>query len=368
MGNPLQSPYFRLMPDAAEVAQCLERAGLGQVSSVELFSFSSCTPAFDVRIAAAEGERRIVLRAEQQNDLLVTKPEEHSLEKEIWMLDYIRRLGIGAPKVLLDGRILSVPGYDSAGKPAGEFRFFLMGFAEGMAMDRHIRDAAPDERKQLLTRVAGIYARIHSQTGTEYGLTGRYGSVVDGAPSLETFLQELLGKKADLADQCLKDDLGDLVRNFADQTIARLKRSIAEEGYEPTPRLVLYDGFAGNMLVEGDSISLIDMALVGYFEAVTEFCTVIFSLRDELFGDAATEADWQWFAGEYVRQGGVMPPPKVTVCLLHLMFVNLLLHNVIYCHEFEAPRKRDQVQPLAERARRLMSLQPGSLDELAAAA
>ena len=58
----------------------------------------------------------------------------------------------------------------------------------------------------------------------------------------------------------------------------------------------------------------------------------------------------------------------VTVCLLLLMFVNILLRKLIYRHEFEAPRKRVQVQSLADRAQRLMSLEPRRTDELAAAA
>ncbi len=365
MSEPFVSPYFTLMPAEADVREFMRTQGIGTVREVSLFEFSSCTPAFEVLVAdAVAGGRRLVLRGEQQNDLSVTEPEERSLEKEIWMLNRTRAQGVGVPDVYLDGAVAAIPGYGRSRQQERPFRFFLMEFAPGVAMDRLILGSTEADRCRLLNRVAEIYARIHAVEGQAYGVVDARGQPVAGKEDLTAFLRALLGKKARLVSRLFGAATGREVDRFVRDALDKLAGEIEKSGYRPKPRLVLYDGFAGNMLVEGETISMIDMALGGYFEAVTEFCAFIYPLKDMLFPAGRPSLYWTHFLEAYMAHGGVLPPPVVRTPLLHVMFVNLLLHNAVYCKESIGPDKQAEADRLMGRAARLMEAEAVSVPQL----
>lgn len=360
-----ESPYFRLMPAKEDVVGRLGELGVRDVRDLRLFKFSSCTPTLCVELESRNGSpRRLVLRGEQQNDLLVMAPEERSLEKEMWMLKRIRDLGLHVPKVLFDGRVFSVPAYDAQGNPASDFKFFLMEYVEGMAMDRRIKSASVSERIGLLGRVAEIYARIHAVRGTEYGLADGEGRAVGGHSDLREFLTSRLNRLATLTWQLGEEPLANEIRSFAAETIARLCADLAQSDYVPQPRLVLYDGFCGNMLIGGDTISLIDMAMAGWFEPVTEFCAFIYPLKTMLLERSGNRRYWDHFTDAYREHGGVLPSADLTARLLHVMFVHVLVHQLIYWKESPGKDKQAKAGPLARTVSSMMRAKPQSIDDV----
>lgn len=363
--TPLKSPYFPVMPARKEMVERLAELGIRAVRAVRLFKYSSCTPAFCVEIEKPNGKHeRVVLRGEQQNDLSVTSPDERSIEKEIYMLKKLRALGVNAAEVLLDGQIHTVPGYNERGDLVGDFRFFLMEYVEGTAIDRRIHASSSVERLRLLDQVAAVYARVHSIQGTEYGLVDRHGHATSGHASLREFLSSLMLKKAVLAAKLLSIDFSVQIHRFCDGVLSQLCAELDQAEYTPRPRMVLYDGFCGNMLIEGERITLIDLALAGYFEAVTEFCALIFPLNALLLKREGDQRYWDHFVNSYTSYGGVLPPTALMLGLLHVMFVNLLVHNAIYCGESRGLDKRAKASQLMESALAVMAKKPRSIDDL----
>ena len=363
MTTPLKSHYFNLMPAKADLVHRLSTLGLPPLRNIELFKFSSCTPAFRVDLDSTNGNSDvIVLRGEQQNDVLVMTPQERSLEKEIWMLNKIRGLGLSAPKVLFSGHTHTVPGYDQHGNCSRDFLFFLMEYVEGIAIDRQLKSSSAAQRLKLLDRVAEIYARIHSVSGTEYGLIDRAGCVVNGCTDLRDFLVNRTYKLATLLTELMDSGFADALRLFSDTSIQRLCDDIDQSEYTPQPRLVLYDGFCGNMLIEGKTINLIDMAMAGFFEPVTDFCAFIFPINTLLLETANGKPYWDHFLDGYREHGGLLPPNHLMLRLLHVMFVLTLVHQLIYWHEASAQDKRNRVVPLAETIRSMMAREPQTIN------
>lgn len=368
MPEVFQSSHFGFLPAREEVIERIEAAGLGRVRNLELFKFSSCTPAFQVDLERTDGGAQcIVLRGEQQNDLLVMNPDERSMEKEIWMLNRVRSLGLHAPEVLLDSRILSTPGYDPAGKPAQEFRFFLMEFTGGKAMDRQVKEADETERLRLLDRIAEIYARVHSVEGKQYGVADGSGNAVFGESNLENFLAQRTERLCDIIAGLGEASLADEVRRFAAQEAGPLCRNLIDSGYPSSPRLCLIDGFCGNMLMEGDRIHLIDMAMGGFFEPVTEFCAFVYPLRELLLESADESTYWEHFLGAYEKHGGRLPSLPLIARLLRFMFVHVLVQQLIYWKESPSAEQQRKAEALSAKMSGLMSSRVDGLQDVVTA-
>ncbi len=361
----LESKYFSVLPAKTDIMHVIAELGFGTVRDVKLFKFSSCTPAICIELQSQHGAlNRIVLRGEQQNDLSVTEAVERSMEKEVFMLKTIRNLGLNAPEVLLDGRTFAIPGYTRDGARAGEFRFFLMEYVEGIAIDRRVRASSASERCKLLDKIAAIYARIHSVSNAQYGLMDRNGVANNGCSDFRDFVLGITANKAALVARLLSTTLADQVSRFCDTAITDLCDDIEQSDYRPQPRLVLYDGSAGNMLIHGDTISLIDMDLAGYFEPVTEFCAFIFPLKSLLLETGNQRRYWDHFLDSYVQHGGLVPPTQLMVRLLHMMFINILLHQLVYCKESRGPDKQSQVGQLVATISHMLTARPKRIEDV----
>lgn len=349
MSEIFQSPHFGMLPAREDIVDKIEQAGLGIVKGIELFPFSSCTPVFQVDLNASNGSGadKIVLRGEQQNDLLVMSAEERSIEKEIWMLNRIRSLGLNAPKVFLENQVLSTPAYDSVGNPCGEFRFFLMEFTGGKAMDRVFKEAGERERLRLLDRIAGIYARIHSVEGEEYGVTDGTGRAVFGENDLEEFLHKRSDRLCGILTDLGEKELVGHVHKFVGREAASLCDGLRASGYVSTPRLCLIDGFCGNMLMDGERINLIDMAMGGYFDPITEFCAFVYPLRDLLLEKTNESNYWEFFLAAYQAHGGNLPLLPLLARMLRFMFVHVLIQQLIYWKESPAIVQQSKARKLA---------------------
>jgi hypothetical protein len=354
--------HFGFLPAREEVVRRIEDAGLGRVRNIKLFKFSSCTPAFQVDLERTDGRaERVVLRGEQQNDILVMNSDERNIEKEIWMLNRVRSLGLNAPEVLLDGQIFSTPGYDSSGEFNQDFRFFLMEFTGGKAMDRQVKEAGEAERLRLFDRIAEIYARVHSVEGNQYGVADGKGNAVFGETDLETFLARRTERLCDIIAGLGKASFADEIRRFAAREAGALCQDLRDSGYNPAPRLCLIDGFCGNMLMEGDRINLIDMAMGGFFEPITEFCAFVYPLQELLLELAGEQTYWEHFLDAYRKHGGQLPALPLIARLLRFMFVHVLIQQLIYWMESPSTQQQEKARMLAAQMSGL--LRPG-IDQL----
>jgi len=357
--------HFIFLPSREEVVRRIEDAGLGRVRNIKLFKFSSCTPAFQVDLERTDGRaERVVLRGEQQNDILVMNSDERNIEKEIWMLNRVRSLGLNAPEVLLDGQIFSTPGYDSSGEFNQDFRFFLMEFTGGKAMDRQVKEAGEAERLRLFDRIAEIYARVHSVEGNQYGVADGKGNAVFGETDLETFLARRTERLCDIIADLGKVSFADEVRRFAAREAGALCKDLRDSGYNPAPRLCLIDGFCGNMLVDGDRINLIDMAMGGFFEPVTEFCAFIYPLRELLLEQTGERTYWEHFLNAYEKHGGRLPALPLVARLLRFMFVHVLVQLLIYWKESPSAEQQRKAEALSEKMSGLMDLRVEGLSDV----
>lgn len=328
-----------------------------RVKDIALFPFSSCNPAFYIEIESKRKEKtHMVVRGEQQNDLEVNDADERSLEKEIFIYKLLQRLGLNNVDVKFHGRIFSVPGYDQTCDVVENFSFFIMDYANGIAADRKIKTDSIKEKLSRFDQIAKVYALLHENSGKVYGILGSSGFVKNAYNKLEEFLLYLLRSKALLAAKLLDNTLAEEVFRFCNTTIPTFCADLESSGYLPQPRLGLYDGFAGNMLISDDFISLIDMDLVGYYEPATDFSPFIFSLKNILFIQTGEGTFWDYFLSCYLKYGGVLPEKELLNQMILIMTVNLALHNVIYCKNHLGASKRKNTVYMIRLARSLMSL------------
>ncbi|MEE8287461.1 MAG: phosphotransferase [Gammaproteobacteria bacterium] len=362
------SPYFPLLPRRTDLVAEAERLVQGQIEDITLFKFASCNPVFRVEFVSNDGARqRIVLRGEQQNGLLIIPEQTCRLEKEIFTLRQIRSLGLKAPEVLFDGRILVVPALDRGRGTETELRFFAMSYVEGAAIDNKVKASLPDEQVSYLDRIAEIYARLHSLKGDEYGFTDATGMVVDGSREIEGYLRAAFSRKRDLLAEFVDSEVAGLVDAFAQRSLSGLCADLRDDGYDPGPRFVLYDSSHGNMLASDAGISVIDVTMAGYLDAVTGFCSFVFSFRDFLLKTYGDGRFWDHFVARYRHHGGQAPSAGLLWRLLHVLLTDLVLHSVIYCATHHGPDKRRKMPDYLRVAHNLISLADPDMEKVIAA-
>jgi hypothetical protein len=237
-----------------------------------------------------------------------------------------------------------------------------MGFVPGMAMDRRIKEGPVEDQPRLIERVGEIYARVHSVTGPQYGLTDGAGQAVFGESELQAFLIARTKRLADLVSHLGDEEFANAFLAFGDEVIGLLCKDIAASDYRPQPRLCLIDGFCGIMLIEGEEVSLIDMAMGGYFEAVTEFCAFIYPLKSMLLEEHSGMRHWDRFAAAYREHGGVLPPDELAARLLHIMFVHVLVQQLIYWKESPSAKQQAKVAPLVATVMTMMKARPQDME------
>ena len=363
-----ETPNFRLLPDPAALASAIEAGGIGAVAGMELFSYSSCTPAIQVTLRDGT-RRRAVVRGEQQNDLEWSPRSAITLEKEIQTLKQLRASGLNVPEILSGDTPLSVPGQDALTGRRRNFRFYVMGFMPGIAVDRKVRDSGQKDRAYYLSRIAGFYARLHRTTGPGFGITDATGRPAKRATAktFGAFLPASFDEKCALVSAHADPAIGAAVQRWSAGRIPRVLDMLEKSTYEATPRLVLYDGSAGNMLVSGKRIGVIDIALTGYFDATTEFCSFFHAMRDVLLQDYRGRSYWDFFAARYREAGGTLPPDGLLWALILLGQMNLQLHNLVYNATHNNPARRNRVGEMAGAIKKLMAIDKATPKRLAAA-
>ena len=362
------APSFPLLPEPAALCASLESAGLGEVTGMRLFPYSSCTPA--ILITLSHGDRRkVVVRGPQQNDLEWSPPKAISLEKEIRTLQRLRAAGVNVPEVLSGDSALSVKGRDARSGRQRQFRFYVMGFIPGIAVDRKVRNSDSNDRAYYFSRIANIYAGLHRAVGPGFGIMDAAGRPATSSParSFDRFLPTTFDEKCDLVSRYADPAVGTAVRRWASDRVPRVLDMLAASGYDAKPRLVLYDGSAGNMLVSGRRIGIIDIALTGYFDVTTEFCGFFHAMKDVLLQDHDGRSFWTLFAAEYQDAGGILPPERVLWALIHLGQVLLQLHNLVYNATHNNPARHARVREMHRAVSNLMALKNATPVRLAAA-
>lgn len=361
-------PNFAHLPKSEEIAAQLAMAGIESVSAIELFPFSASTPVFLIKLGKPfAGRKRIVLRGEQQNGNRFLTPAERSIEKEIHVLQLLRSLGIATPEVYCDGQIFNAPGYDLEGNANDEpFRFFFMECVRGIAIDQPIRNSRGRERLKLYERVAEIYAKTHRHKGASYGFVTTPVDAGNGQqhPTLQRFLGQLLATKCHLPDQCIEAPVRDELKRFADTTLVTLETAIADSGYQAEASFVYQDGFAGNMLIDGDVITMLDVASAAYSEAPSDFTTFITTLNAVLLETDAGVQGWQHFFNSYAEQGGNLPPDEVLLPLMRLFIAEAILSYVVYCRESPSAKRQGKALPALQKARNVMIKPAETIPEL----
>lgn len=362
----LRSPAFDCLPDTDELIATLRSNGYPTASAARLCDFCSCTPA--IRVTAAENQPGIIVRGEQQNDLTMTPRPSTRLEKEIYVLNELARTGFPAARVLSGGRIMSVSparSPDIADGRCAAFRFFVMEYVPGVAADRAMEKLDHRGRVGLARKFAGLYARLHAVRRRTFGFIDDRGRVIGGGSDrLEDHLQGLFHDRTALAAANADGAIAAKIAHFARGEISALCAALTAAGYDPGPRLALYDSSAGNALVDGENIRWIDVALTGHFDPMVDIAPMLFCMKRMFVEPVSGTTLWNAFASAYAEAGGRMPGPKLIERLLRLHFLNLLVHNMVYRATHKDPARRNSIAVLSTMAERLLNLHAPTLADL----
>lgn len=341
----MQSPNFVVLPTSEAVAASLGKIGFRRIKNISLFPFSSCNPTIRVELGEShEGNRIVVMRGKQQNDLfspLYARPRLRSLEKDVYVLKAAHEQAVTASRVLFGGTVFETTGIDKRSGKDRPFPFILTTYVPGMAADRKLRGGKPAERLYYLDRIARIYARLHTRSGKKFGAIDRDGRAAFGTDDFEACLRGYFGTYVEFGRQFGDHDLADALARFSDRVIPACFGRLADSGHVPRSCLVYYDGFGGNMLIQGRRIGLVDPTTAGFFDPAVEFCAVVFGLRGTLLTRADGKSLWQVLVDRYRFHGGVLPANRVLPSLMQVLLVNLAAHNYVYLqtHRNEAKRK-----------------------------
>ena len=362
------SKYFKVLPKKSEILSKLSTLEIGKVSDIFLFKYSSCSAVFCVEIIDKKNEKKkIVIRGEQQNGNTQHSVSVYSLEKEILVFKQMQNLGLNVPEVLLNSKIHSVPGYDKDGTYIRDFNFYLMSYLDGIAIDKKINSVNYAEKIFWLNKISKIMAKVHSVKGHEYGFIDQYNKASFQTNSLEGFLNAIHNNSVKLLLENIGDDFAYEVDIFMKNKNKSLSHELKNSGYSPQISLVLFDGSAGNMLINDNNIQFIDLASAGYFEPLTDFCAHFFCMKDILMLNYNGKILWDYFVESYKSHGGKLPPEPYLTKLFHIINVYFLCDAIVVYKTHSGLDKREKTKKLIDSTRRVMKLVSPSICDISKA-
>ncbi len=361
-----KSKYFKVLPKKSEILSQLSKLEIGLINDIYLFEFSSCSAVFCVEVIDKNNkEFKIVIRGEQQSGNVQRPENSYSLEKEILAYKLMLKLGLNVPNVLFNSKIFSAPGYDEEGMQVKDFNFFLMSYIEGIAVDKKIKTVDDYEKLVLLNKVSEIMAKVHSVKGKEYGFIDQYKNASFKTGTIDGFLNALHSITIKLLKENIGGDFAREVNIFMKDKINVLNYGLRNSRYSPQISLVLFDGSAGNMLINDKNIQIIDLVNVGYFEPLTDFCAHFFCMKDILILNYKGKSFWDHFVESYKAHGGKLPQEPYLTQLFHVINVYFLCDAIVGYKTHLGSNKREKTKELIESTRRVMRLVSPSISDIA---
>ena len=300
-----ESKYFKVLPKKSEIISILSKLDLGTVIDIFLFEYSSCSTVFCVETKNRNNDlTKFVIRGEQQSGNVQRPVSSYSLQKEIFVYRQMQELGINVPKVLFDSTIFSVPGYDENELYVKDFNFFIFSYIEGIAVDKKINTVNDEEKLFWLSEISSIMAKIHSLKGREYGFIDQYNNASFKTNTLDGFLNKLNSITISLLKENISNVFANEVNIFMKDKIPSLSTNLTNSNYSPQICFTLFDGSAGNMLINDKNIQIIDLVNVGFFEPLTDFCAHFFCMKDILISQFQGKSFWDHFLENYKYNGG----------------------------------------------------------------
>jgi len=363
-----QSKYFKVLPKKSEILSLLYKLEIGKIKNIFLFEYSSCSAVFCVEVLDQNSkEKKIVIRGEQQNGNNQQPVTIYSLEKEILVYKQMLKLGLGVPQVLFNSKIFSVPGYDQVEKKAKDFNFYLMSYVEGIAVDKKIKEANDEDKLHWLNKISKIMVKVHSVKGQEYGFIDQYKKTSFQTDSIDGFLNALHGTTVKMLKENIGDEFASEVNILMKDKIIPLSLELKNSGYSSQICLVLFDGSAGNMLINDKNIQIIDLAEAGYFEPLTDFCAHFFCMKDILILNYKGKSFWDHFVESYKAHGGKLPQEPYLTQLFHIINVYFLCNAIVGYKTHSGSNKREKTNELIESTRRVMNLVSPNISDIAKA-
>tara|TARA_B100000989_G_C19528814_1_gene468483 strand:- start:2944 stop:4050 length:1107 start_codon:yes stop_codon:yes gene_type:complete len=361
-----KSKYFRVLPKKSEILSQLSKLIIGKIDNIYLFEYSSCSAVFCVEVVDKNNKQfKIVIRGEQQSGNVQRPENSYSLEKEIVAYKLMLKLGLNVPNVLFNSKIFSVPGYDEKGMKVKNFNFFFMSYVEGIAVDKKIKIVDDYEKLILLNKVSSIMAKVHSVKGKEYGFIDQYKNASFHTDTIDGFLNALHSITIKLLKGNIGDEFAREVSIFMKDKIFPLSYELKNSGYSPQISLVLFDGSAGNMLINDKNIQIIDLVNLGFFEPLTDFCAHFFCMKDILISSYKGKRFWDHFVESYKAHGGILPSEPYLTQLFHIINVYFLCDAIIGYKTHSGSNKREKTNELIEATRRVMSLVSPNISDIA---
>ena len=361
-----KSKYFKVLPKKSEILSQLSKLKIGKINNIYLFEYSSCSAVFCVEVIDKNNKQfKIVIRGEQQSGNIQRPENSYSLEKEIVAYKLMLELGLNVPNVLFDYKIFSVPGYDEKGMNVKDFNFFLISYIEGIAVDKKIKTVDDNEKLIWFNKISRIMAKVHSVKGKEYGFIDQYKNASFRTGTIDGFLNTLQSITIKLLKENIGGEFAREVNIFMKDKIIPLNYELINSGYSPQISLVLFDGSAGNMLINDKNIQIIDLVNIGFFEPLTDFCAHFFCMKDIFISNYKGKSFWDHFVESYKAHGGILPSEPHLTQLFHIINVYFLCDAIIGYKTHSGSNKREKTNELIRSTRRVMSLVSPNISDIA---
>jgi predicted Ser/Thr protein kinase len=308
----LEKSHFKNIPKLELLMASLVRNKFIDDASgvrIELFNYSSYNPVFMISLPTNTKEpSRVVMRGEAEIAGALSMDKFLALQSEVEVMKILKDGGINVPNLLREGEIFHV--LHGVPPDVREFNYFLMSFVPGIAIDNAMRIANEKEQSYLVNKIATIYVRVHKIKGECWGKISNHGIVKTHGENLSSWMARSESTLAILLERCgVEPDFAmrDKLKCYF-QCCSKVVKEL-EERYphlnEPT--MVVFDGSAGNMLVDEAEIYLIDFDRSMYACNLFDFCATLYCLEWYFFDGSYFDVRWNDYLVAYRQLGGSLP-------------------------------------------------------------
>lgn len=311
---------------------------------IELFEYSSYNPVFLVKSREHKSQSSwIVIRGEAQIVGALGLNPVLALQSEVEVTRLLIKNQVKVPALISDGKIFTIE-HSLRGRLI-KFSFFLMSYVPGIAIDNAMRDGNQKTRHMLLDQIATIYAKIHCIKRAYFGGIQIESNInsIDLQSSLinqKNYFKEFINKQNEDLLNDLKSSYGEYINkslNIFDVYLKKYK-NLNEAS------LVIFDGSAGNMLINSNEIALIDFDRSHYGCSLVDFCATLYCLEEYFFDKNFNDLYWNIFLVKYQNSGGWVPNYIDFDKLFPHIFIDFLMSSAIDGINHRLERKKNSAK------------------------
>jgi hypothetical protein len=350
--------HFKKIPEVYLIEEYLKKEGLiRSISKYQLFEHSSYNPAIYIEACGANNEElKFVLRGAPEISGSSLLSSSEALNNELIVMDLLSSIGVEAAKPIFGNRIMIIDYSTSDTKNI--FKFIPITYVSGLAVDKALNDQEIDYQEFIIQKIATIYSAVHKIKRNYCGPC-----ILREPESSQNCLDFIYFKKQDLIKFFLSNKYNNVPSKFANDYLrsidvneGEIKKIFNENPKLNIPSLVLYDGSAGNMLVDKERIGLIDFDRALYTCPLVEFCGPLYCLERFFFKGSDNDRLWRHFLSTYTSAGGYLPSERDLSVLLKDFMIDYLITSAIDALDHRLELKVKAGMAMIESIHRIINL------------